>query len=116
TALFVRIGWYHVRVAHVHGTNEIIQTRPLGEVRDLDDGAAGRIILARLPQDLRARFFSEFRPGMPSVERTQLVRVLDRFAVSGVAIEPSPTNTDRLSPAFAIGSPGGPVFGSVAIE
>lgn len=116
TALFVRIGWYHVRVAHIYGTNEIIQTRPLGEVRDLDDGAAGQIILANLQQELRARYFSEFKPEMPATERECLARLLDEIRAAGLATEASPTGADRLSPAFAIVSPEGQMFGSISIE
>ena len=35
-SLFVRVGWYAVRIASVQGTKEIIHTGPTGEVRDLD--------------------------------------------------------------------------------
>jgi len=116
TALFVRIGWYYVRIAHIHGTNEIIQTRPLGEVRDLDDGVAGRIMLANLPQDLRDRYFGEFKPEMPFVERKRLVHHLEQIQATGIATEPSPTHPERLSPAFAIASATGLLFGTVCIE
>lgn len=115
-ALFVRIGWYHVRIAHVHGTNEIIQTRPLGEVRDLDDGAAGRIILAYMPEELQARYFSEFKPLLPSIERRRLRQALEQIRLAGLAVESSPTAADRLAVAFPIVSPSGTIFGSINIE
>lgn len=115
-SLFVRIGWYYVRVSFVRGTNEIIQTGPLGEVRDLDDGAAGKVIMARLPAAMRARYFSEFKPQMTSVEKQRLTREFDRIQATGFAVEPSSTSAGRLAPAFVIASPSDTIFGSIGIE
>jgi len=48
-SLTVRLGWYGLRIAAAHGTSEVTSALPLGAVRALADGVAGRAILAFLP-------------------------------------------------------------------
>ena len=53
-SLTVRLGWYGLRIAAAHGTNEVTNALPLGAVRRLADGVAGRAILAFLPEGASA--------------------------------------------------------------
>jgi len=55
TNLMVRVGWYSTLIASVRGTNEIISSPFIGEVRELDRGAGSLAIMAHLPaEDLKA--------------------------------------------------------------
>ncbi len=48
-SLTVRLGWHGLRIATAPGSNEVTSAPPLGAVRPLADGCAGRAILAFLP-------------------------------------------------------------------
>ena len=48
-SLTVRLGWHGLRIAAAPGTNEVTSAPPLGAVRPLGEGCAGRAILAFLP-------------------------------------------------------------------
>jgi hypothetical protein len=56
TSFSVRIGWFTVRIAVIVGTDAMLYASPIGEVRRLDDGLAGRAILAALSPLELARF------------------------------------------------------------
>src|SRR5262249_60989271 len=47
-SLTVRLGWHGLRIATASGTNEVTSSAPLGGVRPLAEGLAGRAILAWL--------------------------------------------------------------------
>ncbi|HYM17975.1 MAG TPA: helix-turn-helix domain-containing protein [Micropepsaceae bacterium] len=49
TSLYVKLGWYALRIASVPGTNEITNAPPLGEAHPLGQGYPGNAILAFLP-------------------------------------------------------------------
>ena len=50
-SLTVRLGWHGLRIAAAPGTNEVTSAPPLGAVRPLGEGCAGRAILAFLDPD-----------------------------------------------------------------
>src|SRR5215831_4977813 len=50
-SLTVRLGWHGLRIAAAPGTNEVTSAPPLGGVRPLGEGCAGRAILAHLGSD-----------------------------------------------------------------
>jgi DNA-binding IclR family transcriptional regulator len=47
-SLYVRLGWYALRLAAVPGTNEVTNAPPLGEAHPLGAAYSGRVILAFL--------------------------------------------------------------------
>lgn len=83
-SLFVPVGWYVVRASSVKGTNEVIHTGPIGEVRELDKSMAGRVALAFMPAETRSRFLGGARDTPEAV----LTRIEKRgFAVGDGKVE-----------------------------
>jgi DNA-binding IclR family transcriptional regulator len=115
-SLFVRVGWYAVRIASVKGTKEIIHTGPTGEVRDLDDGAAGLALLAFMPADERKRFFGEFKPRLSGTKRRALEAEITEIRERGFAIEEFQSHPGWASAAFALRASADAAVGAIAIE
>jgi DNA-binding IclR family transcriptional regulator len=117
-SLFVQVGWYAVRIASVKGTKEIIHTGPVGEVRDLDDGVAGRALLAFLPEAERERFLAARGRAPSAAGRRALDAELADIRASGVATEASAAQPGWAAVAFALrsGAGAGVAAGAIAIE
>jgi DNA-binding IclR family transcriptional regulator len=100
-SLTVRLGWHGLRVAAAPGTNEVTSAPPLGAVRPLGEGLAGRAILAFLSSDAPeakrlARESAEIRKRGFAVEQTAFARGRaalafpirrDGQAIAAIAIE-----------------------------
>ncbi len=50
SSLFVRLGWYAVRIALITGTGPVVQVGAIGEARPLTASAPSLAILAQLPE------------------------------------------------------------------
>ena len=100
-SLTVRLGWYGLRIATAAGTNEVTSAPPLGAVRPLAEGFAGRAILAHVPADAPdaqglARALAEVRTRGFATEETAFARGRaaiafplrrDGQAIAAIAIE-----------------------------
>jgi len=78
-SLTVRLGRYGLRIAAAPGTNEVTSSAPLGAVRPLGEGCAGRAILAFPPSDAPdtkplARTLAEIRRHGFATEETAFAR------------------------------------------
>ena len=115
-SLCVQVGWYAVRIASVKGTKEIIHTGPVGEVRDLDDGLAGRALLAFLPEAERQRFLAARGRAPSPAGRRALDAALAEARATGVATEASAAQPGWAAVAFALRSGPDAAVGAIAIE
>jgi IclR family transcriptional regulator, KDG regulon repressor len=115
-SLFVRVGWYAVRIASVQGTKEIIHTGPTGEVRDLDDGAAGRALLAFMPDAERRRFLGELKAGLSAARRRALEADIADIRERGVAVEAFQSHPGWAAAAFPLRTGADAAAGAIAIE
>ena len=102
-SLTVRLGWYGLRIAAAPGTSEVTSAPPLGAVRPLADGLAGRAILAFLP------------PGAPLRDAKSLARALADIRKRGFAIEETAFARGRAALAFPIRRDG-EAIAAIAIE
>ncbi len=55
SSLFIRLGWYAVRIALISGTSSIVNVAPIGEARPLTSSAPSLVMLAQLPEAEFAR-------------------------------------------------------------
>jgi DNA-binding IclR family transcriptional regulator len=98
-SLTVRLGRHGLRIAAAPGTNEVTSAPPLGAVRPLGEGCAGRAILAFLAADtpearLPVRVLAEIRKRGFAIEETAFGRAAVAFpvrrdgqAIAAIAIE-----------------------------
>jgi len=99
-SLTVRLGWHGLRIAAAPGTNEVTSAPPLGAVRPLGEGFAGRAILA-------------FLPDAPEVKRP--ARALAGIRSRGFATEETAFARGRAAIAFPLRRDGQAVA-AIAIE
>ncbi len=99
-SLTVRLGRYGLRIAAAPGTNEVTSSAPLGAVRPLGEGFAGRAILAFLPSEAAAK---------------PLARMLAEIRRQGFAIEETAFARGRAAIAFPIRRDG-QAIAAIAIE
>jgi DNA-binding IclR family transcriptional regulator len=100
-SLTVRLGWYGLRIATASGTNEVTSAPPLGAVRPLAEGFAGRTILAWLPA------------AAPDAKR--LARALAEIRARGFATEETAFARGRAALAFPLRRDG-EAIAAIAIE
>jgi DNA-binding IclR family transcriptional regulator len=100
-SLTVRIGWHGLRIAAAPGTNEVTSAPPLGTVRPLGEGLAGRAILAFLPS------------GAPAAK--PLARALAEIRKRGFATEETAFARGRAAIAFPIRRDG-QAIAAIAVE
>jgi DNA-binding IclR family transcriptional regulator len=50
TSLLVPVGWYGITITSVRGTNEIISAPRTGDVKEMDQSFAAKVLLANLPE------------------------------------------------------------------
>jgi DNA-binding IclR family transcriptional regulator len=111
-SLAVRLGWYSVRIAAAPGTNEVTSSPPLGAVRPLGEGCAGRAILAYLTPDAADAYAAWVHrrggraPGAPA---------LAEIRKAGFAAEATPFARERAALAFPLRA-GQEAIAAVAIE
>ena len=102
-SLTVRLGWYGVRIAAAPGTNEVTSSPPLGAVRPLAEGLAGRAILAFLSS------------GAPPRVGKPLARALADIRQRGFATEETAFARGRAALAWPIRRDG-QAIAALAIE
>jgi len=98
----VRLGRYAARIAAAPGTNEVTSSPPLGAMRPLDEGCAGRAMLAFLAR------------GAPAPAET-LARELSAIRRRGFAIEETAFARGRAALAFPVRN-GAHAIAAIAIE
>ncbi len=112
SSLFVRLGWYAVRIALITGTSSIVNVAPIGETRPLTSGAPSLAMLAQLPDDEFARALE--RSSQPG--RANLRDQCERIRVQGYAYHVSPLESGGYDLAFSVSDQGRSVLASVALE
>lgn len=112
SSLFVRLGWYAIRIALISGTSSIVNVAPIGETRPLISGAPSLAMLAQLPDDEFARAIAR---GGPSAG-ANLRDLCERIRVQGYAYHVSPLESGGYDLAFPIGDPARSILASVALE
>jgi DNA-binding IclR family transcriptional regulator len=100
-SLTVRLGWHGLRIAAAPGTNEVTSAPPLGAVRPLGEGFAGRAILAFLAVDAPAA--------------RQPAPVLAEIRKRGFAVEETAFARGRAAVAFPVRRDG-QAIAAIAIE
>lgn len=107
-SLTVRVGWYGVRIAVVHGASDIYQHRRLGEFGLLQEQPASRVILASLPEIEIQRYRRFVRGAAPAAaafaDRAPFLRELAAITAAGCAIG---TSADGLGTILALPVRGG---------
>src|SRR5262249_46476493 len=77
SSLFIRLGWYAVRIALITGTSSIVNVAPIGEARPLTSGAPSLVMLAQLSKTEFSRALersAESNPA-PLIEGCEGIRV-----------------------------------------
>ncbi len=100
-SLTVRLGWHALRIAAAPGTNEVTSSAPLGAVRPLGEGYAGRAILAHLAAD--------------APEAKRLARVRAEIRRRGFATEETAFARGRAALSFPVRRDGRAIA-AIAIE
>jgi DNA-binding IclR family transcriptional regulator len=100
-SLTVRLGWHALRIAAAPGTNEVTSAPPLGALRPLAEGLAGRAILAHLSSD--------------APEAKRLARALAEIRKRGFATEETAFARGRAALAFPVRRDG-EAIAAIAIE
>ena len=99
----VRLGWYGVRIAAAPGTNEVTSSPPLGAVRPLHEGCAGRAILAHLaPDSIEAFAAWARRRDAHASDARSFARDLADIRKCGFAAEATPFARGRAAIAFPL--------------
>jgi DNA-binding IclR family transcriptional regulator len=112
SSLFVRLGWYSVRIALISGTSSIVNLAPIGETRPLTSSAPSLAMLAQLPADEFARAVE--RSEQPA--RGQLRQQCERIRVQGYAYQVSSLESGGHDLAFPVSGPERSILASVALE
>lgn len=114
SSLFVRLGWYAVRVAAVLGQTMIMHRTPIGEARELSAGVPSKAMLAHLEAGETGAVFAR---AAPDAAREQALRgELEAIRRDGFALGASlsdPANLDFAVPLF---DRQGRAIGAIAIE
>jgi len=112
SSLFIRLGWYAVRIALISGTSSIVNVAPIGEARPLTSGAPSLAMLAQLSEAEVAR----------AVERgteksaAPLREACERIRVQGYAWQVSPLESGGYDLAFPLADSARAILGAVALE
>jgi len=112
SSLFIRLGWYAVRIALITGTSSIVNVAPIGEARPLTSGAPSLVMLAQLPI---AEFARAAARNADSAAAT-LHESCERIRVQGYAWQVSPLESGGYDLAFALSDPERSLFAAVALE
>ncbi|MBI3516101.1 MAG: hypothetical protein HY060_18880, partial [Proteobacteria bacterium] len=101
SSLFVRLGWFAVRVATISGPTVLTDRTPIGEARSLLVGAPSRSILAFLPDPEFDSAVARAAPETLSVRTLGADR--NRIRAAGIAVAASqlePGAVDIAAPLF----------------
>jgi len=112
SSLFIRLGWYAVRIALISGTSSIVNVAPIGETRPLTSGAPSLAMLAQLPEQELTRALQRLDRVVAESVREQCARI----RVQGYAYQVSSLESGGYDLAFPVSHPGWSMFASVALE
>jgi DNA-binding IclR family transcriptional regulator len=112
SSLFIRLGWYAVRIALISGSTSIVNVAPIGVARPLTSGAPSLAMLAQMAEPDFARAI-EREAGKSTA---QLARTCERIRVQGYAYEVSPLESGGYDLAFPLSDPACAILASVALE
>ena len=112
SSLFVRLGWYSVRIALISGTSSIVNLAPIGETRPLTSSAPSLAMLAQLPEEELNRALA--RSTQPA--RANLREQCERIRVQGYAYHVSSLESGGYDLAFPVSDPSRSVLASIALE
>lgn len=87
TSLAVPIGWQSARIASVSGTNEVVSSHSLGEIRPLDQSPGGLAMLAAMPAAEFTRFLKWRATHEPRRGAAALRRRIREVREHGYAME-----------------------------
>ncbi len=112
SSLFIRLGWYAVRIALISGTSSIVNVAPIGEARSLTSGAPSLVMLAQLAEAEFARAVAH------SGERNAapLREACERIRIQGYAWQVSPLESGGYDLAFPLANPTRLMLASIALE
>ena len=110
SSLFIRLGWYSVRIALIPGTSSIVNVAPIGEARPLTMGAPSLAMLAQVSEAEFAR--AAEAGGSPA----QLRETCERVVVQGYAWQVSQLESGGYDLAFPLRDPTGSMLAAIAIE
>jgi DNA-binding IclR family transcriptional regulator len=112
TSLFIRLGWYAVRIALISGTSSIVNVAPIGEARSLTSSAPALVMLAQLSEAEFARAVKR------SAEKDAMAlrEACERIRVQGYAWQTSPLESGGYDLAFPLANPDRSIIAAVALE
>jgi DNA-binding IclR family transcriptional regulator len=112
SSLFIRLGWYAVRIALISGTSSIVNVAPIGEARPLTSSAPSLAMLAQLPEAEFVRVMER------SAEKSaaSLREACERIRVQGYAWRVSPLESGGYDLAFPLSDSSRSILASVALE
>ena len=111
SSLFIRLGWYAVRIALISGTSSIVHVGAIGEARPLTASAPALAMLAQLSE---ADFARALERGNGA--QAQLDAACERIRVQGYAYQVSALESGGYDLAFPISDPSRSVLASIALE
>ena len=112
SSLFIRLGWYAVRIALISGDTSIVNVAPIGVARPLTSSAPSLAMLARLGEADFARAIDNEAGANPA----QLRKTCERIRVQGYAYDVSLLESGGYDLAFPLSDPPCAVLASVALE
>jgi DNA-binding IclR family transcriptional regulator len=112
SSLFIRLGWYAVRIALITGTSSIVNVAPIGEARPLAASAPSLSMLAQLSEaDITRAVEHSGENSSASVRE-----ICERIRVQGYAHQVSPLESGGHDVAFPLSDPARSMLASVALE
>lgn len=118
TSLSVRIGWYQMTIAVVHGFEDLYHRTWLGAVEPLHRGIASQVILAYLSDADRADYF-RFRnrrsPIVAPPDEDEVRAICRQTRRAGYLSAPAAADTKARATAMPIRDPEGWAVGSILI-
>jgi DNA-binding IclR family transcriptional regulator len=112
SSLFIRLGWYAVRIALISGTSSIVNVAPIGEARALTSSAPSLAILAQLTE---AEFARALARGADK-NAAPLREACERIRVQGYAWQVSLLESGGYDLAFPLSNSSRSILASVALE
>ncbi|MDB5511921.1 MAG: hypothetical protein JWR08_1404 [Enterovirga sp.] len=113
SSLFVRLGWFALRIGRIFGPSVLIHQTSLGEALALTSGAPARAILAHLSE---AEFARAVDNAGQSQHAAALRRSSDTVVRDGVSIETSLVDATAFDVAAALLDRDGTVVAAVVVE
>jgi DNA-binding IclR family transcriptional regulator len=111
SSLFVRLGWYSLRIALIAGTSSIVNVGAIGEARALTMGAPSLAMLAQLPENEFARAV-----GHGGGDEARLRKVCTQVRKQGYALDVSAIESGGYELAFPLSDLTRSILASVALE